>query len=394
MAGSASPHLTRLIAFPDRLGLGVGGQPRSQLLVPFIPLGRLKASLTRGCPSSLLLAPLPPSRGSRQSTLVKPAVKPRPSPVPLGCTWQRGPGREARGEARGWGVGFGRPAVVRAAGSGPLTLGGAAPQARDPLREAGGSPGAECGSRACGAARSGREKDAPAEERRGRPVSPEEPAAPERREPGNRSTKRQGSRPALTCKQGFHLEQPAHTDPQTHSLAPRSACNQSTCPPLGPPGSGPGCWRLPARPRRLRPRGRGSRPPGGCPAPGPRCPARRVGVVAPEVSGPRLRSAPGSPGFTPPPPPAAQPAARWEGAGLRSGQGVRGRSPSAGSPAARPRLRDSPPERGRRRREAGARKEGRVATSSGTPAPRAQPARRLAAPADPGAPRPPPGRLP
>lgn len=136
------------------------------------------------------------------------------------------------------------------------------------------------------------------EERRGRPVSPEEPAAPERRKPGNRSTKRKGNRPALTCKQGFHLEQPAHTEPQTHSLAPRSACKQSTCLPLGPPGRGPGCWRLPARPRRLRPRGRGSRPPGGCPAPGPGCPARRVGVVAPEVSDPRLRSASGSPGFT------------------------------------------------------------------------------------------------
>ncbi|XP_066895414.1 uncharacterized protein [Kogia breviceps] len=162
MAGPASLHLTSLIAFPDRLGLGVGGQPRSQLLVPFIPLGPLKASLISLCPSSLLLAPLPPSRGSRQSTLVKSAVKARPSPVPLGCTWQRGPRREARG--------------------------GAAPQARDPLREAGGSPGAECGSRACGAARTGREKDAPAEERRGRPGSREEPAAPERREPGNRDT--------------------------------------------------------------------------------------------------------------------------------------------------------------------------------------------------------------
>lgn len=175
-------------------------------------------------------------------------------------------------------------------------------------------------------------------ERRGRPVSPGKPAALERRELSNTSTQRKGNQPALTCKQGLPSEKPAQTDPQAHLFAPRASCNPSICLPQGPPGrgtrAGGGCRSLP---RRLRPRVRGSRPPGECPAPGPRRPACRVGVVDPEVSGPRLGSAPEVPRFPadPRPQPGPQRVGGGPDAALR--QGVRGRSLSVVSPEGRPR---------------------------------------------------------
>ena len=159
--------------------------------------------------------------------------------------------------------------------------------------------------------------------------------------------------------QPIHLPAPGPTRQETRRLA-------AARPPPPPSASGE---RKPPAAGRVPRTGTGvPGSPGGSGGPG--------GLRSPAAMGARL------PGFHAAGPTRTQSGRqrRGRGPGFARGQGVRGRSLSPRSPAGRPRLRDSPPERGRRRREAGVRKEGRVATSSGTPAPRAQPARRLGAP--------------
>ncbi|XP_027976646.1 uncharacterized protein LOC114222353 [Eumetopias jubatus] len=213
-----------------------------------------KVSHFRGCPSSRLPAPLPASRRRRQSTLLKSNTKPRPSSIPLGCILQLRARREVWGEGWIWQGRRLRAGHRRRSGSaGRGTLLG---RTVEPLRWSRRTPGrGEPGLGAGQRRRPRLQRDPLAAERRGPPVSPGEPAALERRELSNTSTKRKGNQPALTCKQGPPSEEPAQTDPQAHSLAPRAACNPSTCPPQGPPGrgtqAGGGCR---SRPRRLRPR--------------------------------------------------------------------------------------------------------------------------------------------
>ncbi|KAF3823731.1 hypothetical protein GH733_007199 [Mirounga leonina] len=229
-----------------------------------------------GCPHQDPGAILPPFRirgtasgRRRQSTLLKSNTKPRPSSIPLGCILQLRAWREVWGEG---GVGG-----VDLAGRSPGPSAQTRPpqekrlcRARDPLGEDGGvlalepahawarRAGAGRGEPGPGAGQRRRprlQRDPRPAERRGRPVSPGKPAALKRRELSNTSTQRKGNQPALTCKQGLPSEEPAQTDPQAHSLAPRASCNPSICPPQGPPGrgtrAGGGCRSLP---RRLRPR--------------------------------------------------------------------------------------------------------------------------------------------
>lgn len=193
---------------------------------------------------TLLLAPLPPSRKGRQSTFLKADLEPRSSSVPPGCTWQPRPRREVwvRMGLRGSGQAAGSESATRRGAA----LKGAGPSSRSTLalvplhawaRSAGSQERRSDADPGCA--------ERCPQERRGPPASPGEPAAPGRRAPGNSNTKRKGNQPALTCKQGFHLEEPPDRPPDT--LGPRSACNQSTCPPQGPPGRDPSWWRLQLR---------------------------------------------------------------------------------------------------------------------------------------------------
>lgn len=199
--------------------------------------------------------------------------------------------------------GLGR-AVAGAVGSEPATAGKAAlqvagPSLGRPCPGASASRGAESRGRGAGERRRPRlQRDPPPAERRGRPVSPGEPAALERRELSSTSTKRKGNQPALTCKQGLPSGG-ARSDSPPSALT----CTPIRLQPIHLPSPGPsrrgtraggGCS---SRPRRLRPPVRKSRPPGECPAPGSRRPTCPVGVVDPEVSGPGLGSAPEVPRF-------------------------------------------------------------------------------------------------
>lgn len=158
----------------------------------------------------------------------------------------------------------------------------------------------------------------------GRPVSPESRRLGAPRT-GNRNTKRKGNQPALTCKQGFHLEEPSQTEPRNTHLHP------------GPPVTNPL-----ARPRPTR---QGPKLVAAA-APGPtasglgfeskpaasECPALGQGALlaggsgGPEDSRPLLRSAWGSTGFIPAPPATLWPR-EGRGPGSTLGQGVRGKSP-------------------------------------------------------------------
>lgn len=111
-----------------------------------------------------------------------------------------------------------------------------------------------------------------------------------------------------------------------------------------------------------------------------RAPGGQLGRADAEVAGPGLRSAPGS-GFRAAPG-AARPDAWWEGAGLHFGVRGAGAIALGGEPGL------PLPERGTSRlsaggdgaSEAGVRKEGSAATSSGTPAPSPPAARSAPAP--------------
>lgn len=212
---------------------------------------------------------------------------------------------------RRWGGGGIWQGGRRAVGSAPATAGAAALQGggpslgrpRSPSPGAGArlgaeSPGAAAGARGSGADPGCREISCPRSAEAGQSV-PGSRRLSSARELSNTSTKRKGNQPALTCKQGLPSGgASSHRPPSTLTCTP-IRLHPTHLPAPGPSRrgtrAGGGCS---SRPRRLRPRVRGSQPPGECPAPGPRRPACPVGVVDPEVSSPRLGSAPELPGFT------------------------------------------------------------------------------------------------
>lgn len=180
-------------------------------------------------------------------------------------------------------------------------------------------PEAVCGSRARGAGRGARR--GPRLQRdvlplrgklRGRPVSPGSRRLGASRT-GHRNTERKGNQPALTCKQGFHLEEPAqtehrnihlHSDPPVTNPLARPGAHQAGTRAVG------GCS---FRPHSLQPRMRGSQPQTGTQRQA-RAPCLLVGVMDPR------NQIPGSdprPGF----PLARSPVApRRKGAGLHFGE--------------------------------------------------------------------------
>lgn len=106
----------------------------------------------------------------------------------------------------------------------------------------------------------------------GRPVSPgsRRLGAPRT---GNRNTKRKGNQPALTCKQGFHLEEPSQTEPRNTHLHPDPPVTNPLARPRAQQAgtrAGGGCS---SRPHRLRPRVREEARRKRVPSAGPGCPA-------------------------------------------------------------------------------------------------------------------------
>lgn len=142
---------------------------------------------------------------------------------------------------------------------------------REPFSGADAHPEVVCGSGARGA---GRRADPGCRDvlpqrgkRRGRPVSPGSRRLRAWRT-GNRNTERKGNQPSLTCKQGFHLEEPAQTEPRNIRLHPDPpATNPLAHLRAHQAGTGAGGGGG-FRPHRLQPRVRGKPAADGYPAPG------------------------------------------------------------------------------------------------------------------------------